>query len=52
MNKDLDFTKAHHLMFSFAYKISNNMSLKVEPYVQFLYDVPVMRDSSSPSSTE
>lgn len=46
VNKDLDFTKAHHLMFSFAYKISNNMSLKVEPYVQFLYDVPVMRDSS------
>lgn len=46
VNKDLDFTKAHHLMFSFAYKISNNMSLKVEPYVQFLYHVPVMRDSS------
>lgn len=46
VNKDLDFTKAHHLMFSFTYKISNNMSLKVEPYVQFLYDVPVMRDSS------
>ncbi len=45
VNKDLDFTKAHHLMFSFAYKISNNTSLKVEPYVQFLYDVPVMRDS-------
>lgn len=46
VNKNLDFTKAHHLMFSFAYKISNNMSLKVEPYIQFLYDVPVMRDSS------
>ena len=46
VNKSLDFTKAHHLMLSFAYKMSNNMSLKVEPYVQFLYDVPVMRDSS------
>ncbi|RGX80098.1 TonB-dependent receptor [Bacteroides stercorirosoris] len=46
VNKNLDFTKAHHLMLSFAYKMSNNMSLKVEPYVQFLYDVPVMRDSS------
>lgn len=46
VNKNLDFTKAHHLMLSFAYKVSNNMSLKVEPYIQFLYDVPVMRDSS------
>lgn len=46
VNKNLDFTKAHHLMLSFAYKMSNNMSLRVEPYVQFLYDVPVMRDSS------
>lgn len=46
VNKNLDFTKAHHLMLSFAYKMLNNMSLRVEPYVQFLYDVPVMRDSS------
>lgn len=33
-------------MLSFAYKVSENTSLKVEPYIQFLYDVPVMRDSS------
>ena len=46
VNKNLDFTKAHHLMLSFAYKVSENTSLKVEPYIQFLYDVPVMRDSS------
>lgn len=46
VNKNLDFTKAHHLMLSFAYKVSENTSLKIEPYVQFLYDVPVMRDSS------
>ena len=46
VNKNLDFTKAHHLMLSFAYKVSENISLKVEPYIQFLYDVPVMRDSS------
>lgn len=45
VNKNLDFTKAHHLMLSFAYKVSENTSLKVEPYIQFLYDVPVMRDS-------
>ena len=46
VNKNLDFTKAHHLMLSFSYKVSENTSLKVEPYIQFLYDVPVMRDSS------
>ena len=46
VNKNLDFTKAHHLMLSFAYTVSENTSLKVEPYIQFLYDVPVMRDSS------
>lgn len=46
VNKNLDFTKAHHLMLSFAYKVSDNTSLRIEPYVQFLYDVPVMRDSS------
>ena len=39
VNKNLDFTKAHHLMLSFAYKVSENISLKVEPYIQFLYDV-------------
>lgn len=36
VNKNLDFTKAHHLMLSFAYKVSENTSLKVEPYIQFL----------------
>lgn len=45
-NKDLDFTKAHHLMFSFAYRLTEDMNLKVEPYIQFLHDVPVMADSS------
>lgn len=46
VNKDLDFTKAQHLMLSFSYKISDRMNLKIEPYIQFLHDVPVMADSS------
>lgn len=46
VNKDLDFTKAHHLMLTFGYKLSDNLLLKVEPYTQFLYDVPVIADSS------
>lgn len=46
VNRNLDFTKAHHLMLSFAYRLGENMNLRVEPYIQFLYDVPVMADSS------
>ncbi|WP_455641253.1 TonB-dependent receptor [Parabacteroides sp.] len=46
VNKDLDFTKAHHLMLTFGYKLSDNLLLKIEPYAQFLYDVPVIADSS------
>lgn len=45
-NKKLGFTKSHHLMLSFAYRLGNDMHLKIEPYAQFLYDVPVMADSS------
>lgn len=45
-NKKLGFTKSHHLMLTYNYKISDDMNLKIEPYVQFLYDVPVMADSS------
>jgi len=46
VNKDLGFTKAHHLMMTFNYKISDDMNLKVEPYFQYLYNVPVIADSS------
>jgi len=46
VNKDLDFTKAHHLMVSYNYKISDDMNLRIEPYFQYLYNVPVIADSS------
>ena len=46
VNKNLDFTKAQHIMLSFSYKITDRMNLKIEPYVQFLHDVPLMADSS------
>lgn len=45
-NKELGFTKSHHIMLTYNYKISDDMHIKVEPYMQFLYDVPVMPDSS------
>lgn len=46
VNKNLDFTKTHHISLSYNYKISDDMNLKIEPYFQYLYDVPVIADSS------
>lgn len=45
-NKNLDFTKAHHFTFAYNYKLSENKNLRIEPYFQYLYDVPVIADSS------
>lgn len=45
-NKDLKVLKAHHLVLAYDLSINPNLRLKVEPYIQFLYDVPVIPDSS------
>jgi hypothetical protein len=45
-NRKLGFTKSHHLMLSYAYRISEDMNLKVEPYYQHLFDVPVAENGS------
>ena len=45
-NKKLDFTKAHHFMLSYGLKLSENTNLKIEPFYQYLYDVPVEADGS------
>lgn len=45
-NKELDLIKSHHLMFSYVYHISEDMNLKIEPYFQALYDVPVTETGS------
>lgn len=41
VNRDLGFTKSHHLMLTLGWKPRENWNLKLEPYVQLLYDVPV-----------
>lgn len=46
INKNLDFTKAHHLVLSFSRTLSENITLRIEPYFQYLYNVPVIPDSS------
>lgn len=41
INKDLTFARAHHLVLSYDWQVSENLHVKVEPYFQYLYDVPV-----------
>lgn len=44
-NKDLEFMKSHHFIFSYAIKLSENLRLSIEPYYQKLVDIPVAPDS-------
>lgn len=46
VNKNLGFTKAHHFVLSYDQNLSDNLHLKIEPYYQRLFDVPVVADSS------
>ncbi len=46
VNKDLGFTKAHHIMLTYNYKISDDMNIRIEPYYQRLFNVPVIADSA------
>ncbi len=39
-------TKSHHFVLSYEVKLNKNTHLKLEPYFQKLYDVPVIADSS------
>ena len=40
-NKDLGLTRSHHISASFAQRLGDNAMLKIEPYWQWLFDVPV-----------
>ncbi|MEO8403557.1 MAG: TonB-dependent receptor [Chitinophagaceae bacterium] len=50
-NKDLDFTKAHHYVVSYSYKVSKNLLAKTEVYYQQLFNVPVSQKTGSTFST-
>lgn len=45
-NRDLDFNKAHHLVGSYAWQVSDRFQVKAEAYWQGLFAVPVIPDSS------
>lgn len=46
LNPELKVSKADHFVFSYNWRINNNMSFKIEPYYQRLYDVPVLPGTS------
>ena len=45
-NKNLDLSKADHFILAYDYLINKNLRLKIEPYYQYLSDIPVIPDSS------
>lgn len=44
-NKDLKFARAHHIVLSYDRKLTESIRVKVEPYYQYLYNIPVIHDS-------
>lgn len=47
INKDMDFTRGHHFVLTYDWNIGNDFHLRVEPYLQMLYKVPVVAGSSN-----
>jgi hypothetical protein len=45
-NKKLDFAHAQHFILAYDWRINESLRLKVEPYFQYLYEVPGIADSS------
>ena len=46
VNKDLSFAKANHFVLSYDWSITNNIHLRIEPYYQSLYNIPVEKGTS------
>lgn len=45
-NKELDFTKAHHFVIGYDWNINNKLRLKIEPYFQYLCNIPYIKNST------
>lgn len=45
-NKNVGFTKAQHIILGYDRRIGEHMRIKIEPFYQYLYDVPVIANSS------
>jgi len=46
-NRELEFTKATHLVFAYDHMFTDNLHLKIETYYQWLYNVPVTKEPSN-----
>lgn len=44
-NKDLGFTRSHHIVLGYERNLTENLRLKVETYYQSLFDVPIEKTS-------
>lgn len=44
-NKNLGFSKAQHFILGYDWLINNKLRLRVEPYYQYLYDIPGKKNS-------
>jgi hypothetical protein len=44
-NKDMKMTKAHHFGLSYDLSVNETTRIKIEPYFQYLFDVPVIPGS-------
>lgn len=49
-NQDLGFTKSHHFVLSYQNRLTESLLLKIEPYYQQLFDVPVEQRASTYSA--
>ena len=49
-NKNLGFTRSHHFVLSYQNRLTENLLLKIEPYYQQLFDVPVEQRTSTYSA--
>jgi hypothetical protein len=45
VNKNLHLAKAHHIVMSYNWSVSEDIHLKIEQYYQDLFHVPVIKDS-------
>ena len=43
-NRYLDFSKAHHFGFTYDWNINQSLHLKIEPYYQYLFHIPVEKE--------
>jgi hypothetical protein len=46
-NKELDFTRSHHIVLAYDVKIANNWRIKIEPYIQFITNAPIENNATA-----